>query len=234
MSARGRPRPVAPRLPLSRVLDRLEQQHGRLPAAIPRAPLEWILWENVAYLVDDARRERAYRTLAKRAGLTAERIAAAPAERLLEATKLGGMHPEARVDRLKEIAEIALEHGGGDLSQVLALEPKAARKVLKSFPSIGAPGAEKILMHCGASDALALESNGLRVLVRLGFGREGSSYAATYRSALSAVEPELVRTKAALVRAHQLLRTHGQSTCKRSVPDCDACPLADGCPSASV
>src|SRR4029077_4436284 len=113
-----------------------------------------------------------FRALEKKAGLTAERIAAAWTKTLYEVTELGGMHPEQRVDRLKGIAEEAIAHGGGDLSQVLDLEPAAARKVLKKFPSIGDPGAEKILMFCGASRALALESNGLRVLTRLGFGEE--------------------------------------------------------------
>lgn len=84
-------------------------------------------------------------------------------------------------------------------------------------------------MFCGASDLLALESNGLRVVVRLGYGAEKSGYAATYRSALEALSPELDRTRAALVRAHQLLRTHGQALCTRSSPDCDACPLAVSC-----
>src|SRR5262245_23729900 len=119
---------------LADALDALEELHGRLRAPIPKAPLDWILWENVAYLVDDERRELAYRTLERKVGLTAEKIAKAPASALRQAADLGGMHPERRVDKLREIAELALEHGGGDLSSVLELPIPAARKVLKEFP----------------------------------------------------------------------------------------------------
>ncbi len=217
------------RIAFGAILDEFEKLHGRLPKPIPRTPLEWILWENVAYLVDDERRELAYRTLARKVGLTAERIAKASTKILLEVTQLGGMHPEQRVDRLKEIADLALAEGGGDLSSVLALPVAAARKILKKFPSIGDPGADKILLHCGTLKKLALESNGLRVAVRLGFGDEKTSYASTYRSALTAIAPEIEEDSDWLARASQLLRRHGKTLCKASAPDCDACPLTRSC-----
>ena len=69
MVPRGRSGPATDRPLLAEVLDRLEDQHGAPRPAVPRTPLEWILWENVAYLVDDARRELAYRTLARRASI---------------------------------------------------------------------------------------------------------------------------------------------------------------------
>lgn len=211
-----------------RVLSELEKQYGRPKKPLPRTPLEWILWENVAYLVDDERRERAYRALAK-IGLTAEKIAKATRESLHAATSRGGMHPEARVDRLYEIAELALEHGGGGLSALLELPLPRARKVLKQFPSIGDPGADKILLFCGVSKTLALDSNGLRAVTRLGYGTEQKSYAASYRSALASLSPQLRDDATWLVRAHQLLRVHGQTLCKRTTPDCDACPLTELC-----
>jgi endonuclease III len=214
---------------LGAALAEIERLYGRPPKPIPTTPLGWILWENVAYLVDDERRELAYRTLARKVGLTAERIAKASTKILLEVTKLGGMHPEQRVDRLKGIADLALEEGGGDLSSLLALPVAAARKILKKFPSIGDPGADRILLHCGTLTKLALESNGLRVAVRLGFGDEKKSYASTYRSALTALAPELEEDSAWLARASQLLRTHGRTLCKATAPDCDACPLTRSC-----
>jgi endonuclease III len=218
--------------PLEQVIGALEKQYGRPKKPIPKTPLDWILWENVAYLVDDERRERAFRALAK-IGRTAEKIAHAPRESLLAVTSLGGMHPEARVDRLYEIAELALEHGGGDLSAVLRLPESKARRALKQFPSIGDPGADKILLFCGVSTKFALESNGLRALTRIGFGTEEKSYAATYRSVLASVSSDLCEETAWLTRAHQLLRVHGQSLCKRTAPDCDACPLTAACRYAS-
>src|SRR5262249_4747421 len=155
---------------------------------------------------DDERREIAYRALEKKVGLTAEKIAAASSKTLYEVTQLGGMHPDQRVDRLKGIAEMALEHGGGGVQRLLDLDVAAERQELERYPSIGDPGAEKILMFCGATNGLALESNGLRVLTRLGFGDEKKSYAATYKSAQAAIAGQLEANAMWLSRAHQLLR----------------------------
>jgi len=220
------------RLGLDQALTLLQKQYGKPPAPLPRTPIEWVLWENVAYLVDDEKRAQAFRALGKLSRFDPSRIAAVSAERLLAVTRLGGMHPEARVDRLKEIAALALELGGGTLEQLLELPPKQAQKELARFPSIGAPGAQKILMACGKGDALALESNGLRVLLRLGFGTESKNYAQSYRSVQEALADELPRTPAARLTAHLLLRAHGKALCKHNAPDCDACPLAARCPSS--
>jgi endonuclease III len=220
---------AAPPASLARILADLERLYGKPKRPIPSTPLDWILWENVAYLVDDGRREIAFDALATRVGLTAEKIARASSRVLHEVTRLGGMHPEQRIDRLKSIAEVAIEHGGGDLRGILELDAPSARKILKQFTSIGDPGAEKILMFCGALPVLALESNGLRVLTRLGYGEESKSYARTYKSVQLAVAGELKKDCEWLSRAHLLLRTHGQALCKRASPDCDACPLTERC-----
>jgi endonuclease III len=76
---------------------------------------------------------------------------------------------------------------------------------------------------------LALESNGLRVLLRLGYGEEQKDYAASYRSVRTAVEAVAGTDVDQLVRAHHLLRRHGQELCKNKAPRCKECPLAGGC-----
>ena len=81
---------------------------------------------------------------------------------------------------------------------------------------------------------LAPDSNALRVLLRLGFGKEGAGYAASYRSAATAVAGELPDDFDWLIAAHLLLRLHGQEMCKRSAPACSVCPLAPDCPAAAA
>ena len=95
---------------------------------------------------------------------------------------------------------------------------------------IGAPGAEKILLITKRRRGLALESNGLRVLVRLGYGRAATSYAAMYRGVQSGIESEVRADYRWLWKAHQLLRRHGQELCKHNAPVCGACPIAAECP----
>jgi endonuclease-3 len=144
--------------------------------------------------------------------------------------KPGGMRPDSRVSRWIEISQITIDEFGGDLSCVLELPYAQAKKALKFYPSIGDPGAEKILLLCGMGSGLPLESNGCRVLLRLGFGRENArNYSAQYRSIQDALEGQLPKKTDALVQAHLLLRRHGQETCHTNGPDCGGCPVVDAC-----
>ena len=177
--------------------------------------------ENVAYLVDDAQREVAFRALRERVGTKPAEILAARKRALLEVAKLGGILPEHCVKKAVRAAEMAQAKFGGNVP--------AERKALKLFPSIGEPEAEKTLLFTKTAPVVALESNGLRVLVRLGYGQEEKNYAATYRSVEEGVAGEVERDCEWLIRMHQLLRRHGQETCKRKAPKCGECVLAKDC-----
>ncbi len=218
---------------LARILGLLERRYGPTPRPIPKSPFEWVLWENVAYLVHDEKRAQAFGELKRRVGLDPRSIAAARPEELQEIVR--GMRPQDRALRLREYAEVALELGGGDLRALLEMPPAKAKASLKRLPGIGQPGAEKILLFCGAAAVLALESNGLRVLLRIGYGRmDEKNYAAQYRSVREALADELPSGTADLARAHQLLRRHGQETCKSNHPDCEECVLSAVCRSSTA
>jgi endonuclease III len=187
-----------------------------------------VLWENVAYLVDDDRRLQAFQTLKKRIGTEPVRVLSAPDETLLEVTRHGIM-PEQFANKLRKCAKIVLEKFDGNLKPVLKLPFPTAKKALQTFPGIGEPGAEKILLFNRTYLGLALESNGLRVLLRLGFGEEKNSYSTTYRLVQNAIDDELRRRYTWLIEAHLLLRRHGRELCRRSGPVCNQCPLAPEC-----
>ncbi len=199
-----------PKTPFQEIIGQLEAKYGRpKPPEIPD-PLEMILLENVAYLVSDEQRETAFNALRERVGTAPTSILSAQQSVLLAVTRLGGMHPERRVKKLRLIVQIALEEFQGNLRSVLAQPLAKAKKSLKIFAGLGDPGAEKILLFSKAHAILALESNGLRALVRLGFGNEQKSYATTYRSTQEAVKDQLEEDCAWLIRAHQLFRRYGQ------------------------
>jgi endonuclease III len=187
-----------------------------------------ILWENAAYLADDERRREAFQTLKKRIGTEPAQILAASDEALLEVTR-HGILADQFAEKLRQCAQIALEEFDGDLRPVLQLPFAQAKKALQKFPGIGEPGAEKILLFSKTYPVLALDSNGLRVLLRLGFGEEKKSYATTYRLVQKAIEDELDMDYSWLIQAHLLLRHHGQELCKRTKPECTKCPLAPDC-----
>jgi endonuclease-3 len=219
--------PARPKL--KDVVAALRRLYGTPKPFVSRDPWELVLHENAAYLVDDATRGDVFRALEARVGLSPESILGAPHERLVEAIRKGGMRPGERAKKLLEAAEIARDVKLPELRRLARRGGPAARRILKRFPGIGDPGADKLLLAAGGAVTLAPESNALRVLVRLGFAKEDKSYATTYRSAAEAARPELPNDNAWLVAAHQLLKRHGQELCRRTDPVCDACPLAKGC-----
>jgi endonuclease-3 len=214
---------------LNEILVRLEQHYGK-PAASPvSGPLEMILWENIAYLVNDARRKSTFESFKKQIGVAPQQVFNASLGNLKKALKDGGIILDQRVDKLSSIGKIVMEEFGGNLNQVLDFPTDKAKKALQLFPGVGEPVAEKILLFCRRLPVLALESNGLRSLLRLGFGSEYKNYRATYRSVQDAVKPELIDDYEWLIHAHQLLRIHGQELCKRNKPRCHMCPLLTLC-----
>ena len=211
------------------IIDLLEKKYGWPSRPEATDPLGMILLENVAYLVSDEKRKSAFSALQKQIGLKPADILSASDEKLLAVARLGGMHPQKRVEKLQAISRIVMTEFKGELNQVLAWPLQKAKKALKKFPGIGDPGAEKILLFSRTQSLFALESNGLRVLVRLGFGEEQKSYNATYRASQEAVKEQLKDDFDWLMGAHLLLRQHGQEVCRRSEPVCNSCPLTKHC-----
>lgn len=210
---------------LEKVLDALEAFYGKPDRMPTNDPFELILWENVVYLADDVKRKQAFDELRKSVGLAPQRILDAPREVLLEITGSAGILSEQQVEKLLDIARITQLKFNSDLNRVVELPLKEAIKSLKAFPSIGEPGAEKILLFSHSRPLPALESNGLRVLVRLGFGEENKNYSTTYKSVQQAIKPQIKQDCDWLIRAHQLLRQHGHMLCKRTRPLCPKCPV---------
>lgn len=218
-----------PNLKLPELIKRLASFYGEPKPPITTDPFELILLENVAYLVTDQRREEAFETLCKLCGLKPHEILTAPDELLLTVGKLGGVQPERRAARLREIALIAMNEFDGDLSASLKLPLPKAKRSLRMFPGIGEPGAEKILLFTRSHPVLSLDSNGLRVLLRIGFGEEKKNYSASYRSVHEAINDQLPRDYDWLIRSHLLLRQHGKELCKTNRPLCEECPVRKSC-----
>lgn len=213
---------------LPKIIEQLEAHYGPQKPPKLAGPWEMILWENVAYLADDERRLKAFRTLKKDVGIKPDEILDATDKDLREVAGQGILAPQF-AEKLRKCAQIAIEEFGGSLKQVLKWPVAKANKALRRFPGIGEPGAEKILLFTRTSHVLALESNGVRVLVRLGFDKERKSYSTTYRLVQQAVAEEVRADYDWLIQAHLLLRRHGQELCKRSKPLCDLCPLRAEC-----
>ncbi|MGC2697744.1 MAG: hypothetical protein WA738_18300 [Candidatus Angelobacter sp.] len=228
----------------TKLIAKLKSHYGAPKVPPAKGPFELVMWENACYLLPDDRRALVFDGLRKQIGLNPKAILKADPDVLLALATMGGMRPKVRVFRWQEIARITLSQFDGDLDQILKLPYAQAKKALKQFPNIGDPGAEKILMFCGASPGLSphqaktrldggprlpLEWNGLRVLTRIGYGRWQKNYGAAYRSVQEALKPELPRKAEAIVLAHMLLRQHGKEICRDKSPQCYECPVKELC-----
>ncbi|HSS45736.1 MAG TPA: hypothetical protein VLO07_10375, partial [Thermoanaerobaculia bacterium] len=76
---------------LRRVLVALRKFYGRPERPAVTDPFEQILWENVAYLASDKRRQEAFAMLRQRVGVKPEKILAAPLPILHEIGRKGIM-----------------------------------------------------------------------------------------------------------------------------------------------
>jgi adenine-specific DNA glycosylase len=193
-----------------------------------------VLFEQVAYLTSDEKREGAFAELATRVGLAPRAILAAPHATLVAICERGGINGPERAARLKNSAAIVLERCAGDLAATLRELPQAqARKLARAFDSFGAANAEILLLFAGVP-VPALDSNGVRVLSRLWFGGESGGYAADHRRACERMTADGPHAAALLRHAFVALRRHGKTICRRTAPACPACPLRDACAFANV
>jgi endonuclease III len=217
------------RISIVDVLDRLEKFYGPQEPSFPTEPYEFLVWWYCGYPASDAACSKGWTNLASEVGIEPAQLLKAKPAKLGAALKAGGMFPELRAERLKEVAMRVQDEFGGDLRAGLAGPISQARKTLKSFHSIADPGADRILLFGGISPIAAVPSNCVHVLDRILHTSESKNYSAAYREAQRALAAELPEKFDARTRAYLLLKTHGQETCKRTKPRCEICPVRSQC-----
>jgi endonuclease III len=116
------------------------------------------------------------------------------------------------------MAEILLAEHGGEVPLV--------REQLQALPGVGRKTASVVLNELRIEPAIAVDTHVFRVAHRLGLSQGKTPD--KVEADLMAVVPE-----AALTRAHHWLILHGRYVCVARRPKCDACPMADLCPSAA-
>jgi endonuclease-3 len=114
------------------------------------------------------------------------------------------------------LSRILIEQHGGEVP----LE----REKLQALPGVGRKTASVVLNELRVEPAIAVDTHVFRVSHRLGL--------ATGKTP-DQVEAELMAVvpQPHLTRAHHWLILHGRYVCIARRPKCDACPVADLCPS---
>jgi endonuclease-3 len=114
------------------------------------------------------------------------------------------------------LARILVEQYGGEVP--------LAREKLQALPGVGRKTASVVLNELRIEPAIAVDTHVFRVSHRLGLstGKTPDQVEAD----LMAIVPEPLKT-----RAHHWLILHGRYVCTARRPRCEACPVADLCPS---
>src|SRR5579864_4448692 len=100
---------------LSKLVARLTKAHGKIAVQPAPDPYLMLLWEQVAYLADDATRLTAYRMLEKLVGTKPDQILAAPLATLKKICRAGGpIAVETRALRLQKVAGRVADHWDGN------------------------------------------------------------------------------------------------------------------------
>jgi len=216
-------------LSVSEILDLLEAHYGPQQRNFPDDPYLFLVWWHCGYPASDTACGKGWDELNREIGTEPGRILSTPMPKLTKALKPGGMVPELRAMRLKEIAARVQDEFGGDLRSALVGPVPQVRSLLKKFPNIADPGADRILLFAGIAPLPAVASNCPQVLVRLRRGQEHENYGTTYKEAQQEIAAAIPAKFDARTRAYLLLKRHGQDICKRTKPKCDRCPVSSAC-----
>jgi endonuclease III len=154
---------AAPSVP--EILDQLESHYGSQEPSWPTDPYQFLVWWHCGYPASDAACAKGWQSLTQQIGTDAQKLLAASPAKLAAALCPGGMVPELRAMRLKEIAARVKDQFAGDLRTALIGPIAQVRKTLKSFPNIADPGADRILLFGGITPVAAVPSNCPHVLV---------------------------------------------------------------------
>jgi len=215
------------------ILDCLEKHYGPPKPPYPTDPYEMILHRNAGYPQSDERCDKGFQSLKKQIGLAPKKILAASDEALRDAARAGGMMPELRAQRLRDIAARVLEEFGGNMRAVMKRPLRDAKRALKKFPTVADATAEKILLFSKTAPVAAVPSNCVHVPLRLFGGKPDlarTQWYGAYRLMQDILRDALPETCEAQIRAYLLIKRHAAETCKLAHPRCDQCPVASLCP----
>src|SRR6266436_5540970 len=116
------------------LLRKLESFYGMQEPSWPTDPYRFLVWWHCGYPASDAACAKGWQSLNQEIGIEPEQLLAASPANLANALRPGGMVPELRAMRLKEIAARVKDEYGSDLRAALVGPIAQVRKILKKFP----------------------------------------------------------------------------------------------------
>ena len=107
------------RFTIPKLLNQLEAFYGKQEPGWPTDPYLFLLWWYCGYPASDAACNKGWTELTRKIGTDPNAILAAHPARLSAAIKPGGMLPELRAERMKEVTARIQDEFDGDLRAAL-------------------------------------------------------------------------------------------------------------------
>ncbi|HUS60296.1 MAG TPA: hypothetical protein VMX76_02860 [Nevskiaceae bacterium] len=150
-------------------------------------------------------------------------LAKAPFGQIRNAIRPGGLY-NLKAKRIKDLSQAILDRYAGDLTKITRLGKKKAREELLSFSGIGPKTADVFIGYCMKSgEALPIDTNIKRVVVRIGIVKKG----ARYDEIRKLLRKRLPSGKE--LKGHEFLIRLGRDFCKPKNPLCNDCPVKAIC-----
>jgi endonuclease III len=206
------------------VLDDLKRFYGLQPLP-PADPFSFFVWEILSEGAVAARRDQAWRALARIPALTPDAIFRTPEPDLRGAVQLAGADAGERLARLRATADIFRRYRG-DLEKGAFRRSGVWRawRALERLEHLPTPMRARALLFCGDHAVLPLDDDLRRVAARL------SGIGARRRTVLRRwILARTGQTLEARREAVVYLRHHARQTCLPIGPHCDICPVREGC-----
>jgi endonuclease-3 related protein len=151
-----------------------------------------------------------------------------PAE-LAELIRPAGYY-QLKTKRLRNLLRFVVEQYDGSLEAMFSTSLASLREQLLEINGIGPETADAILLYAGGLPTFVVDTYAHRILARHGW----LDYDATYDDIKDYFESTLPEDAALYNEYHALLVRIGKDYCKRTAPNCEACPLAEMLPGGGI
>lgn len=208
--------------------------HRRLRAAqqpfVPkdRIPvLDELVLTVLSQATSDVNSGRAFASLTERFSSWDE-VAQAPASRIADAIRSGGI-ADVKSHRIKTILnEIAEREGSVDLARLERMDDDEANDYLCSLPGVGPKTAACVLTFSMGRAAFPVDTHVHRIARRLGWIDTRASAVKAQLELTPRIPPEI------RYDLHMAFVHHGRTTCTAQRPRCSECPVFELCGSGTA
>ena len=173
-------------------------------------------WKNV---------ERALLNLRSEKLLSLRAIRDVPTARLAACLRPSGYFRQ-KSKTLKTFVAFLFARHCGSLNRLFAIPTEILRDQLVGLRGIGPETADCILLYAGRHPVFVVDAYARRVLERHGLAHPK----ATYEQLRATFESALPRDHRLFNEFHALIVRTGKQHCRKTAPDCSACPLAEFLP----